>query len=77
VLDLLQARDAAMLRVQLRGERHERTITVGWVVGCDGAHSIVRRSLGLPFAGDDYAQDWQPPERPAGSPERRPGARAG
>ncbi len=33
--------------------------------------------LGLPFAGDDYAQDWQLPERPAGSPERRPGARAG
>jgi 2-polyprenyl-6-methoxyphenol hydroxylase-like FAD-dependent oxidoreductase len=26
----------------------------GWVVGCDGAHSVVRESLGLEFAGKTY-----------------------
>ena len=34
------------------------TITAGYVVGCDGAHSQVRRSLGLTFAGHPYPQDW-------------------
>ena len=71
VLGLRQERDAAMVRVQLRGERHERTITAGWVAGCDGAHSIVRRSLGVPFAGDDYAQDWLMAEMRVGWPLRR------
>jgi hypothetical protein len=28
------------------------------VVGCDGAHSQVRRSLGLTFAGHPYPHDW-------------------
>lgn len=29
-----------------------------WVVGCDGAHSIVRRAAGLEFAGARYQQDF-------------------
>jgi hypothetical protein len=47
-----------------------------WMATLLGLASLGCR-LGLRFAGDDYAQDWQLPERPAGSPERRPGARAG
>ncbi len=35
-----------------------RVITVGHVVGCDGAHSRVRHELGLPFRGHPYPQDW-------------------
>ena len=35
-----------------------RTITAGYVVGCDGAHSRVRRELGLTFHGHPYPQDW-------------------
>jgi len=35
-----------------------RTITAGYVVGCDGAHSRVRHELGLPFRGHPYPQDW-------------------
>jgi 2-polyprenyl-6-methoxyphenol hydroxylase-like FAD-dependent oxidoreductase len=35
-----------------------RTITAGYVVGCDGAHSRVRRELGLTFRGHPYPQDW-------------------
>jgi 2-polyprenyl-6-methoxyphenol hydroxylase-like FAD-dependent oxidoreductase len=33
-------------------------ITAGYVVGCDGAHSRVRRELGLAFGGQPYPQDW-------------------
>jgi 2-polyprenyl-6-methoxyphenol hydroxylase-like FAD-dependent oxidoreductase len=35
-----------------------RTITAGYVVGCDGAHSRVRHELGLTFTGHPYPQDW-------------------
>lgn len=35
-----------------------RTITAGYVVGCDGAHSRVRHELGLTFRGHPYPQDW-------------------
>jgi 2-polyprenyl-6-methoxyphenol hydroxylase-like FAD-dependent oxidoreductase len=34
------------------------TITAGYVVGCDGAHSRVRSELGLTFHGHPYPQDW-------------------
>ncbi len=34
------------------------TITADYVVGCDGAHSRVRRELGLTFRGHPYPQDW-------------------
>jgi 2-polyprenyl-6-methoxyphenol hydroxylase-like FAD-dependent oxidoreductase len=34
------------------------TITAGYVVGCDGAHSRVRSELGLTFDGHPYPQDW-------------------
>jgi len=34
------------------------TITAGYVAGCDGAHSRVRRELGLTFHGQRYPQDW-------------------
>ena len=33
-------------------------ITTGYVVGCDGAHSRVRRELSLTFHGHPYPQDW-------------------
>ena len=35
-----------------------QTITAGYVVGCDGAHSRVRHELGLTFHGHPYPQDW-------------------
>ena len=38
------------------GQAH--TITAGYVVGCDGAHSRVRHELGLTFHGHPYPQDW-------------------
>lgn len=36
----------------------EETADVPWVVGCDGAHSTVRHTLGLEFAGHAEPSDW-------------------
>jgi 2-polyprenyl-6-methoxyphenol hydroxylase-like FAD-dependent oxidoreductase len=34
------------------------TFDVDYLVGCDGAHSTVRKGLGLPFEGAPYEYDW-------------------
>ena len=36
----------------------EETIRVPWLVGCDGAHSAVRHTLGLQFTGVAEPNDW-------------------
>ena len=51
------ATGAKLVTVTPDGSR-ERTLTADWLVGADGAGSIVRRSLNLSFDGDDYGQDW-------------------
>lgn len=33
-------------------------IDAGWVVGCDGGHSIARQGAGIAFQGDRYAQSF-------------------
>lgn len=33
-------------------EQAQESITVDWLVGADGAHSVVRRQLGLSFIGE-------------------------
>lgn len=49
VTSVLQDDDGATVTFERSGSPDE--LRVGWVVGADGAHSIVRRSLGLGFAG--------------------------
>ena len=49
--------DAVTATIRTGAGRAE-TITAGYVVGCDGAHSRVRHELGLSFHGHPYAQDW-------------------
>jgi 2-polyprenyl-6-methoxyphenol hydroxylase-like FAD-dependent oxidoreductase len=49
--------DVVTAAVRAPGGRAER-ITAGYVVGCDGAHSRVRRELGATFHGHPYPQDW-------------------
>jgi 2-polyprenyl-6-methoxyphenol hydroxylase-like FAD-dependent oxidoreductase len=36
----------------------EEAFESAWLVGCDGAHSIVRHQLGLGFEGDTLKSDW-------------------
>jgi len=35
-----------------------RNITCDWLIGADGAHSIVRKQLQIPFSGDTYAHNF-------------------
>ncbi|HEY6313021.1 MAG TPA: FAD-dependent monooxygenase [Streptosporangiaceae bacterium] len=51
--------DDDVVTAAVRGPgRRAETITAGYVAGCDGAHSRVRRELGLTFHGHPYPQDW-------------------
>jgi 2-polyprenyl-6-methoxyphenol hydroxylase-like FAD-dependent oxidoreductase len=36
----------------------EETVEASWLIGCDGAHSIVRHQLGMEFQGDTLMSDW-------------------
>jgi 2-polyprenyl-6-methoxyphenol hydroxylase-like FAD-dependent oxidoreductase len=38
------------------GDGRQETVTAHYVVGCDGAHSTVRRLAGIPFEGAAYPQ---------------------
>ncbi len=68
VLDLAQDADGVELRI-VDGSG-QRTLRADWVVGCDGANSLVRRRLGVAFDGEDYAQDWLMAEVRSDSPLR-------
>ena len=47
------------VRTRLRhGDGREEHVRARYVVGADGAHSAVRHTLGLPFVGDAYPQDF-------------------
>jgi len=39
-------------------QNREETVVTDWLIGCDGAHSIVRHGLGLSFEGDTLKSDW-------------------
>ncbi|PVD02973.1 bifunctional 3-(3-hydroxy-phenyl)propionate/3-hydroxycinnamic acid hydroxylase [Streptomyces sp. CS014] len=40
------------------GEGEERVITAGWVVGCDGANSFVRKRIGGEVTDFGFSHDW-------------------
>jgi len=40
------------------GDGLEERVRVRYLVGCDGAHSIVRKRAGIPFEGDAYLLDF-------------------
>jgi 2-polyprenyl-6-methoxyphenol hydroxylase-like FAD-dependent oxidoreductase len=46
--------DAAGVTATVRAPGGEQTITAAWLLGCDGAHSAVRRLAGIPFIGSEY-----------------------
>lgn len=45
---------ADRVECRLRGHRGEQDVVAGYVVGCDGGDSTVRRSVGIAFPGRDY-----------------------
>jgi 2-polyprenyl-6-methoxyphenol hydroxylase-like FAD-dependent oxidoreductase len=67
LLDLTDQKGSVLCRLRLSGDGSsddrqegdiERTeqIRATWVVGCDGAHSTVRRAAGIEFTGGSYPQ---------------------
>jgi 2-polyprenyl-6-methoxyphenol hydroxylase-like FAD-dependent oxidoreductase len=47
---------AGVTSVLVDAEGHEEAVRSRWLVGCDGAHSTVRKALDLPFEGHTYEQ---------------------
>jgi 2-polyprenyl-6-methoxyphenol hydroxylase-like FAD-dependent oxidoreductase len=37
---------------------HEERVSADWLMGCDGAHSVVRHTVGARFAGETMLSDW-------------------
>jgi 2-polyprenyl-6-methoxyphenol hydroxylase-like FAD-dependent oxidoreductase len=55
--DLSQDDDA--VTVSLRGgDGSIETVRCRWVIGCDGAHSAVRKAIGIPFTGSTYREEF-------------------
>ena len=52
--NLAQEADGVIVHLQNADGRTEQ-VHAGYVLGCDGTHSTVRRSLGLPFPGKGYS----------------------
>ncbi len=49
--------DAEGVTATLRdADGQEETVRAAWLVGCDGAHSVVRHTLEIDFAGKSYSQ---------------------
>jgi 2-polyprenyl-6-methoxyphenol hydroxylase-like FAD-dependent oxidoreductase len=41
-----------------RADGQEEKVAAEWLLGCDGAHSTVRHTLGVPFSGETMDSDW-------------------
>src|SRR3954453_14361441 len=55
--DLTQ--DGETVTVSLRNEDGSvETLRCRWVIGCDGAHSAVRKAVGIPFSGSTYRDEF-------------------
>lgn len=54
----LAIRDDGVSAVVQKNDGTSETIEAEWLIGCDGAHSIVRRTLDLPFVGETNPSDW-------------------
>jgi 2-polyprenyl-6-methoxyphenol hydroxylase-like FAD-dependent oxidoreductase len=55
LLDFTQDAHSVTATIQ-QTNRQEEVIQVDWLVGADGAHSVVRHNLNIPFAGKTYQQ---------------------
>jgi 2-polyprenyl-6-methoxyphenol hydroxylase-like FAD-dependent oxidoreductase len=53
---LVQAPDCVEARLSSPSGGAPQTVSARWLAGCDGAHSEVRRQLGIPFPGATYPQ---------------------
>jgi 2-polyprenyl-6-methoxyphenol hydroxylase-like FAD-dependent oxidoreductase len=55
--DLTQ--DGDVVTASVRGpDGSTETLRCRWLLGCDGAHSAVRKAIGMPFEGSTYADEF-------------------
>ena len=52
------SQDAGGVTAVLHGPGGESQVRADYLVGCDGAHSAVRKGLGLEFAGDAFPEEY-------------------
>ncbi len=52
------AQDAQAVTARLVGAAGQETVRARYLVGCDGAHSTVRKGLGLAFLGDAFPEQY-------------------
>ncbi|GAA1684336.1 FAD-dependent monooxygenase [Fodinicola feengrottensis] len=57
VIDMI-ADDTGVTVTTRRGDGTQQTIRAGYVIGCDGAHSAVRKASGIPFEGSTYEEEF-------------------
>ena len=50
--------EAEKIKAKLSNADGEHDCEAGHIIGCDGAHSTVRKSLGLGFTGQRYPETW-------------------
>ncbi len=50
--------DAGVEATLRHADGREEIVAAKWLLGCDGAHSVVRHILGVPFAGETMNSDW-------------------
>ncbi|MCR8557474.1 FAD-dependent monooxygenase [Mucilaginibacter sp. BJC16-A38] len=48
----------SQVQVQLQNGDHFTNLTCDWVVGADGAHSVVRKQSKIPFNGETYSHNF-------------------
>lgn len=56
LVELSPGHDSVGAVIERAGDR--AAISVAWVVGCDGLHSVVRDAAGIGFPGEDISQPW-------------------
>ncbi len=56
LVELEQGDDSVLVTLERDGEPTQ--LSVQWVVGCDGLHSVVRDIMGVEFEGRDIAAPW-------------------
>jgi 2-polyprenyl-6-methoxyphenol hydroxylase-like FAD-dependent oxidoreductase len=55
LVDFTQAAESVTATIR-HADGQEETVQADWLVGADGGHSLVRRTLNIPFAGKTYQE---------------------
>jgi 2-polyprenyl-6-methoxyphenol hydroxylase-like FAD-dependent oxidoreductase len=57
LVSFVERPDSVVCQLRYANGREESAET-SWLIGCDGAHSTVRKSAGIPFTGHAEPNDW-------------------